>query len=246
MGKRNVSEAYLQISGTQGCLLSSQPLIAIWAVGWLLPSWSSCSSVFAGDELPPQIALHFEILSAHQQCISDFLNFCILFECKEKGVERALSEVGRGSQCKRAGGLLYLASPQKQLSQGLRLVNYEPTAAPCRASQTDELTAKLKDTLTPAPWCCKAKLFYSWAARDCIWPCSQTGSWALVSLEQRFDLTALHCSSCSSRYHIPEMAGVQSTVGKRQDFSCDFWRWIQALWRTRCRRLSGNNLINCR
>lgn len=47
MGKWNVSEAYLQTSGTQGCLLSSQLLIAIRAVGWLLPSWSSCCKTAA-------------------------------------------------------------------------------------------------------------------------------------------------------------------------------------------------------
>lgn len=58
------------------------------------------SSMFAGDELPPQIALQFEILGAHQQCISDFLNFCIVFGCKGKGEERALSEVGRAADAR--------------------------------------------------------------------------------------------------------------------------------------------------
>jgi len=37
-------------------------------------------------------ALQFAICRAHQQCVSDFLNFWILFECKEKGEEHFLRQ----------------------------------------------------------------------------------------------------------------------------------------------------------
>lgn len=93
------------------------------------------SNMFVGDQLPPCLAVcNLESTSAMYFWLLQLLGS--IWMCREE--RRALSVVGRGSwRKKRAGRLLHTASPQKQLSQSLRLVNYKTTTAPCWASQTD-------------------------------------------------------------------------------------------------------------
>lgn len=130
-GNRTWNEALsadLKHSGLLAVIAASDWHRTHQVVQWLLPSWSSwCKTTMLFCVTSSLLALQFAVFGACQQYISNFLSFWILFGCRE---EHFLEKRSSSRGWEGIGGLLYVASPWKQLSQGLRLVNYQTTAAP--------------------------------------------------------------------------------------------------------------------